>query len=333
MELKCPTYKCNIVISSNVWKYYLNNKKYIKEYNRYLRFCRENFIENNKLYAFCPGKNCEKVYKSDVNIAKSIHCKSCEYCFCWKCKEEEHFPSNCDIAKQWYTKCSSEAENLQWILAQTKKCPKCGVHIEKNQGCNHMTCNKDVGGCGHEFCWLCKGDWSKHGENTGGFYECNIYKDNQKKGIKSDEEQKMENAKTELDRYEFHWTRYDSHYKSKKFALKQKKDINDKMFILSSKFNWRLNEAQFLKDALNEVIMCWNVLSWTYVIGYYYKKGEFNMELFKHSQAQLETFCDGLQSKLDFDLDKFGNNKVRQEVINYTRTAKKYRTNLVKSLQ
>ena len=31
---------------------------------------------------------------------------------------------------------------------------------------------KREGGCGHEFCWMCKGDWSKHGSATGGYYQC-----------------------------------------------------------------------------------------------------------------------------------------------------------------
>jgi ariadne-1 len=33
----------------------------------------------------------------------------------------------------------------------------------------HMTCSQ----CRHEFCWLCLGTWSEHGERTGGFYNCN----------------------------------------------------------------------------------------------------------------------------------------------------------------
>ena len=36
-----------------------------------------------------------------------------------------------------------------------------------------MTCK-----CGYEFCWLCGDNWIKtHGEKTGGFYKCNLYKE------------------------------------------------------------------------------------------------------------------------------------------------------------
>jgi hypothetical protein len=58
-----------------------------------------------------------------------------------------------------------------------------------------------------------------------------------------------------------------------------------------------------------------------------------NPDLFKQQQGQLETFCDGLQQKLDFGLEKLGDNKTRQEIIGYTRSAKKYRVNLVEYLE
>jgi ariadne-1 len=59
-------------------------------------------------------------------------------------------------------KCKNESKTANWILANTKPCPKCSSRIEKNQGCNHMTCQK----CKYEFCWICMGDWTVHGANT-----------------------------------------------------------------------------------------------------------------------------------------------------------------------
>ena len=66
-----------------------------------------------------------------------------------------------------------ETKFTQWLVEHTKPCPSCKKPIEKNQGCNHMTCPTASGGCGHEFCWICLAPWSTHGAATGGFYQCN----------------------------------------------------------------------------------------------------------------------------------------------------------------
>lgn len=41
---------------------------------------------------------------------------------------------------------------------------QCQAPIQKNDGCNHMTCR----GCRYEFCWICSGDWKQHNTETGG---------------------------------------------------------------------------------------------------------------------------------------------------------------------
>ncbi|KAI5350799.1 hypothetical protein L3X38_003690 [Prunus dulcis] len=56
--------------------------------------------------------------------------------------------------------------------------PKCKRPIEKTKGA--MTCTPP---CKFEFCWLCLGAWSDHGERTGGFYACNLYEAANKKGV------------------------------------------------------------------------------------------------------------------------------------------------------
>jgi ariadne-1 len=97
-----------------------------------------------------------------------------------QCAEEAHRPVDCDTVSKWVLKNSAESENMNWILANSKPCPKCKRPIEKNQGCMHITCTPP---CKFEFCWLCLGAWTEHGEKTGGFYACNRYEAAKQDGI------------------------------------------------------------------------------------------------------------------------------------------------------
>lgn len=49
--------------------------------------------------------------------------------------------------------CEEYDENMkkpdEYLSQNTKKCPKCSLSIEKNEGCDHMTCDN----CRYEFCW------------------------------------------------------------------------------------------------------------------------------------------------------------------------------------
>jgi len=88
----------------------------------------------------------------DAPIMKCQKCKR-KTCFTHSC--EWHQDRTCaefeDDAAQ-----SEEVALLQQLEngGKIKRCPKCSQGIEKNQGCDHMTCRKPVG-CGYEFCWRC----------------------------------------------------------------------------------------------------------------------------------------------------------------------------------
>ncbi|CAG8549267.1 17045_t:CDS:2, partial [Racocetra fulgida] len=59
-----------------------------------------------------------------------------------------HSGLTCDeFSEQLQTK--DYTANRAYYERHTKPCPRCKMSIEKNHGCDHMTCR-----CGYEFCWL-----------------------------------------------------------------------------------------------------------------------------------------------------------------------------------
>lgn len=106
------------------------------------------------------------------------------HAFCVSCKGPSHSPSSCDDWRRWIAriqavvssvegsdKDGNEIANALWVAANTKRCPKCELPIEKNEGCNHMSCRT----CRHEFCWVCMKAWSLHSQDTGGYFQCNKF--------------------------------------------------------------------------------------------------------------------------------------------------------------
>jgi len=251
----------------------------------------------------------------------TVLCK-CGFKFCFKCGEEDHAPASCQMLQQWLDKCKNESETAHWIIANTKKCPKCLVRIEKNQGCNHMTCRS----CKYEFCWVCDGPWTEHGPQSGGFYKCNKY--DPKSKIK---DSKGDSAKAELDRYLHYYQRYHNHDHAKKFAQKQRDqtekrmaELHDKQQSKNSSTTTSWIDVQFLRSATDEVFECRRVLKYTYVFAYYLQD-ENEKTLFEFLQRELETATEHLSELSEMDLTKMN----RTEVTNYTRVTAQFTKKLL----
>ena len=69
-----------------------------------------------------------------------------------------HAPFPCSLVSNFLENSNSITRSSMWMIANSKKCVQCQKHIEKNGGCNHMTCKL----CGKEFCWLCLSNWHGH---------------------------------------------------------------------------------------------------------------------------------------------------------------------------
>ena len=100
-----------------------------------------------KEYSYCPTPDCPTVYK--VTTTESfITCSQCLVGICTACKIVAHNGQTC---AQYKAVIEAETDFQDWTRrAGVKKCPKCHVNIEKNDGCNHMRCI-----CGAHLCWHC----------------------------------------------------------------------------------------------------------------------------------------------------------------------------------
>ena len=266
----CPDATCSEIVSDHEFAQALGTTS--PSYTKFKNFQLRSFVESNPYTRWCPGRGCERIayalspaaMEIEGNIAK---CDACVTKFCLVCGEEPHAPATCKALVKWNDKCRNESETANWILANTKSCPNCKIRIEKNQGCNHMSCQT----CRHEFCWICMGDWKSHNSETGGYYKCNKFGS----ADGADNPNDMSDAgkaKRELDRYLHYYSRYHAHSEAQNFALKQLKATELRMMKLqdaSGDQNTRWSDVEYLKTANEQLVECRRVLKYTYVFAYY----------------------------------------------------------------
>jgi len=298
VQARCPQHKCGRIVPQTFFRRFCDDARRSK----YEEWCVRSYVDDNPAVKWCSNPvGCPNACEYHGADAFDINCH-CTFTWCWDCGEEAHRPADCGTVTRWNVKNSAESENISWIMANTKNCPKCRKPIEKNQGCNHMTCAR-AGGCGHEFCWLCLGDWATHGSTTGGYYHCNVYDKQVKDGQHAEEEQTRMAAKHELDKYRFFFERFMDHDRGMKLTVREGQDVENKVQTLHDKHGFEIIELQFLLDALKQVRACRRVLKWTYVYGYYLEDAGVEKNLFEHLQKNLEEKTDRLHEMIEKDLD------------------------------
>ena len=278
---------------------------------KHASFRWRSFVDDNPNVKWCVAPGCERAVEvasgSAVGptSAADVSC-ACGASFCWACAEEAHRPVDCATVRSWLVKNSAESENMRWILAHTKPCPRCSRPIEKSTGCMHMTCSQ----CKHDFCWMCLGAWADHGERTGGYYACNRYERAKSSGAPgfSAEEAKREAAKHSLERYTHYYERWAAHGASQRKALADREEWETrKARRLGDLQNTPPSQLRFIADALAQIAECRRVLKWTYGFGYYrFEKDESaKKRFFEFAQADAEGTLERLTEAVETELETF----------------------------
>ncbi|KAI9082012.1 hypothetical protein K1719_036274 [Acacia pycnantha] len=336
LMLRCPGPSCGAAVGQDMIDRLASHEDKQK-YSRYL--CRS-YVEDNKKTKWCPAPGCEYAVTFDAGGGNYDVTCLCSYCFCWNCTEEAHRAVDCGTVAKWILKNSAESENMNWILANSKPCPKCKRPIEKNQGCMHMTCTPP---CKFEFCWLCLGAWSEHGERTGGFYACNRYEAAKQEGVHDEAERRREMAKNSLEKYTHYYERWASNQSSRQKALA---DLHQMQTVHLEKLSDTQcqpeSQLKFITEAWLQIIECRRVLKWTYAYGYYLPEHDHaKKQFFEYLQGEAESGLERLHQCAEKELQQFLNadgpskefNDFRTKLAGLTSVTRNYFENLVRALE
>ncbi|KAN0014538.1 hypothetical protein ACTFIU_000856 [Dictyostelium citrinum] len=179
-QIKCPQTQClnncidEVTIETILIQDNDKNQMYLKKnLNNFIKdiiYSRPNTFQ-------CPELNCNRLLLLDNNnnnnnnknrssssstnsngnnyhYSPYVQCNN-NHIFCLYCKQSGlHWPLPCNKI----TDLNNELLNYDWIIKNTTICKKCKYPIEKNGGCNHLTCSR----CYHQFCYICGEDYFQH---------------------------------------------------------------------------------------------------------------------------------------------------------------------------
>ena len=298
-RIQCPRDGCHRIVDAKSLR--LLTTQDVQD--RYEVLLTRTYVDDKENLKWCPAPECEfaidcAVKKRDLKrIVPTVKCDK-GHDFCFGCTLADHQPAPCALVKRWVQKCEDDSETSNWISANTKECTKCNSTIEKNGGCNHMTCRK----CKHEFCWVCMGPWSEHGTS---WYNCGRF--DEKSG--ADARDSQAKSRHSLERYLHYYNRYANHEQSGKLDKDLWLKTEKKMTGLQTQSGMSWIEVQFLDTASKALQHCRQVLKWTYAFAFYLARNNMT-EIFEDNQKDLEMAVENLSAMFEKPVNELAELKV-----------------------
>ncbi|KAF9626673.1 hypothetical protein IFM89_038768 [Coptis chinensis] len=267
LTMRCPEIKCVAAVGEDMVNTLISNEEIKRKYSRLL-LC--SYVEVKRNVKWCPAPDCDSAVEFVMGSEMFDVVCNCKYNFCWNCLEETHRPVECDTVVKWMLKNSAESENVTWILANSKPCPKCKRPIQKN---------------------------------AGGFYACNRYEAAKQKGLYGEEEKRREMAKSMIEKYTHYYERWQANNKSRTKAVADLHQVETvQINILRDGQGESDAQLKFITEAWEQIIECRRVLKWTYASGFYLPEDEpEKRQFFEFLQGDAESGLERLHECAEKD--------------------------------
>ncbi|KAF2692067.1 hypothetical protein K458DRAFT_286283 [Lentithecium fluviatile CBS 122367] len=161
-SIKCPGSDCRVILAHEEVKQYATKEVFEKFDSYAVRAA----LGDDPNFRWCRAQGCNsgQVHLSgeDSNI---FRCVACGHRVCVIHNDTFHEGETCQefdyrtSGQKERDQRKQEEASERAIGKLTKKCPGkgCSFNIQKNGGCDHMTCSR----CHYEFCWECLADYNK----------------------------------------------------------------------------------------------------------------------------------------------------------------------------
>jgi len=275
----------------------------------------DSYVDDNKNVKWCPSvPHCGRAARAEHGLHCEVSCQ-CGREFCFACCEPHHSPATCEMITEWNKRIKEGKENDSWLNANTKNCPKCKNPVEKNGGCNHVTCR-----CGQSFCWLCgQATGRTHTWNGISGHACGRYQE-EAKGV-------VDAALASLNRWNHYSTRYEGHMMSLRQDNKVAKVLEASVSAL-----WEENEKaggsittldglSWATDAFSQLMLARRVLANSYVFSFFAfdKNGMFKDD-FTPQQLNIRLgLIEDKQDQLEVEIERLSKLITMGRLVNHAR--------------
>ena len=265
---------------------------------KYKQLITKGFVNSNRLIKWCVNEKCNRAIKVELskNDQPAVKCK-CGFRFCFGCDEEIHDLIPCKLLKDFNVIRAQNLDSAEWVVQNSKPCPRCKSDIEKNGGCNHISCSQ----CRHDFCWICLSSWTDH------------------------------RACIVPDLHSFHTTdlRRLAAAVTKRKNMVESIKLDEKLY--RSKVKKQKQEAQkcawykvdFIEDAVKVLLKCRRTIADSFIFDFYYEnEGDNEWLRFHMNHYDLIAATDGLSFMLENQIDGGNFHELKQDIVNKTKHCK-----------
>lgn len=136
LPFKCPIETCRCLVNPINVESILSFEDKKKYQERQLG----KYVDQNEDVSWCPTPGCSYSFFFEKGDHE-FECKLCKKKYCLDCQCEWHEGMTCGAYRVNKTVLKEDYEFMSFVRGnKLKQCRKCKMFVQKNQGCDHMTC-------------------------------------------------------------------------------------------------------------------------------------------------------------------------------------------------